>query len=86
MRFLVAEMLLLLVAAFALGLLVGALLGRAERRPDEPTALETEVARLRGLLRDNEIDPDPMVDATTLGEVEPPPLFELEPTEPEEPT
>ena len=33
MRFLVAEMLLLIVVAFALGLAVGALLGRAQRRP-----------------------------------------------------
>lgn len=86
MRYLVAEMTLLLVAAFALGVAVGALLGRAQRRPGDQTPLETEVARLRALLRDNGIDPDPApeVDATTLGELEQPTLLELEPVDPDE--
>lgn len=51
MRFLISEIALLLVLAFALGVVVGALLGRVERRPPEPTALEVEVAGLRQQLR-----------------------------------
>lgn len=84
MRFLVAEMLLLMVAAFALGLSVGALLGRAQRRPGDQTPLETEVARLRGLLRRHGIEPDP-IEAPTLGELEQAqPLLELEPDDAED--
>jgi len=85
-RFLVAEMALLLVAAFALGIAVGALLGRAQRPTGDQTPLETEVARLRGLLRRHGIDPDPEVESSTLGELEQPTLLELEPIEPEEPS
>lgn len=84
MRYLVAEMALLMVAAFALGIAVGALLGRAQRRPGDQTPLETEVARLRGLLRRHGIDPDPELEATTLGELEQPTLLELEPVDPED--
>ena len=88
MRFLISEMLLLLIASFALGLAVGALLGRAQRRPQEPTELETELARLRSVLRRHDLDPDlpdARMEITTLGELEPAPpeLIDLEPDEPE---
>lgn len=84
MRFLIAEMLLLLIAAFALGLVVGLLLGRLPRRGDD-TGLEVEQARLRALLRSHGIDPDPPpVGAVTLDELEswserPDDLIDLEP-------
>ncbi|MGI9603526.1 MAG: hypothetical protein ACR2QE_16700 [Acidimicrobiales bacterium] len=89
MRFLLAEMLLLLVAAFALGLGVGALLGRAQRRPDDQTPVEAEVARLRAEMRAHGLDPDPPnpdMEVTTLGELSPAPdpldVFDLDPADP----